>query len=241
MNKLIVLTALALGSSACAAEAEPAKANPPRTEESIPRQSIPRPDEQAAHAWQTSYAAESAGDLQGALTALAQLPAPQSTGYLASFRRGWLQYRLGKYADSVAAYNIAILLEPANVEARVAQLASFMALSKWNDIIQAAPEVLRRDPENYLALQRLTFAKFNTQHFAEAEQMYRHLVQLYPSDIEMRAGLAWTLLRMGKQKEAQALFAEVLELSPHHASAQAGLKAASMQRRAPARSTRART
>jgi hypothetical protein len=36
---------------------------------------------------------------------------------------------------------------------------------------------------------------------------------------------------MGKQKEAQSLFAEVLELSPSHASAQAGLKESSARRR----------
>ena len=223
MNKLIVITSLLLGTSTCGADADLAKADRPHAAE------IPQTNKQATHAWQTSYAAEAAGNFQGALDALAQLPAPQSTSYLASYRRGWLQYRWGKFADSVAAYNTAILLEPANVEARVAQLASLVALSKWNDIIQAAPEVLRRDPENYLTLQRLAFAKYNTQHFPEAEQMYRHLVQLYPSDIEMRAGLAWAVLRMGKQKEAQSLFAEVLELSPSHASAQAGLKESSVR------------
>jgi tetratricopeptide (TPR) repeat protein len=222
MNKLILITSLLLGSSTCGADADLARADRPHAADPIPQA-----NKLAAHAWQTSYAAEAAGNFQGALDALAQLPSPQSAGYLASYRRGWLQYRLGKYADSVAAYNTAILLEPANVEARVAQLASLVALSKWNDVINAAPEVLRRDPENYLTLQRLAFAKFNTQHYPEAEQMYRHLVQLYPSDVDMRAGLAWAALRMGKQKEAQTLFADVLELSPSHVSAQAGLKESS--------------
>jgi tetratricopeptide (TPR) repeat protein len=225
MNKLILITSLVLGSSTCGADADLALADRPHASD------IPQANQQAARAWQTSYAAETAGNYQAALDALAQLPSPQNTAYLACYRRGWLQYRLGKYAESVAAYNTAILLEPANVEARVAQLASLVALSKWNDIIQAAPAVLQRDPENYLTLQRLAFAKFNTQHFPEAEQMYRHLVQLYPSDIEMRAGLAWAVLRMGKQKEAQSLFADVLELSPSHASAQAGLKESSVRRR----------
>jgi tetratricopeptide (TPR) repeat protein len=180
----------------------------------------------AALVWKASYAAEAAGNLEIALSSLTQLPQPQNGSYLASYRRGWLLYRLGRHAESVAYYNSAIALEPAAIEPRIAKLVPLVALTRWDDLTSAAQEILKRDPENYLAMQRLAYARFNTQHFPDAELMYRHLVQLYPSDIEMRSGLAWALLRMGKRKEAVKLFSDVLEVAPAHASATAGLQEA---------------
>ena len=180
----------------------------------------------SAAAWQASIALEGTNQFSEALTALEQLPDAERAGYLANFRRGWLLYRAARYGDSVAAYTRALSLQPASIEVRVALLSPLIALSSWTDVVLHAREVLKRDPENYLAMQRLALAQFNTQHFAEAESLYRHVLLLYPSDIDMRCALAWSALRMGKQREAAALFAEVLEVSAGHTSAQAGLQAA---------------
>jgi tetratricopeptide (TPR) repeat protein len=185
---------------------------------------------EAARAWQASYAAEAAGNYEAALKALDQLPASQRQGYVAYFRRGWLQYCLGRHSEAVSAYAAAIKLEPDSIEARVAQLLPLMAASKWSELIKAAQDTLKRDPQNYLALQRMAYAQYNSQRFPEAEQSYRRLVKLYPSDVEMRAALGWAVLRMGKQPEAAELFHSVLELSPKHASATAGLQAAGAAR-----------
>jgi cytochrome c-type biogenesis protein CcmH/NrfG len=222
MKQLAIVLLMLLGSSTCGSEADHAKADrlPPEVADA------PKPSAAslaAAHAWQASYSAEAAGNLEAALNAMSELPGPQSAGYLATYRRGWLQYRLGRFSDSVAAYNTAVLLEPSAVEARVAQLVPLMAQQKWHEVEAGAEEVLKRDPENWLALQRLAFAKFSTQHFPESEQLYRRIVQLYPSDVESRAGLGWAALRMGKQKEAAALFTEVLEMSANHQIAARGL------------------
>jgi tetratricopeptide (TPR) repeat protein len=185
----------------------------------------------SARVWKASYTAEAAGQFQAALGALTELPGPQRDSYLASFRRGWLLYRLNQHAESVAAYKLAAMAEPASIEARLGLLLPLMALTRWNDVAALAEDVLRRDPENYLALQRLAFAKFSSEHFPEAEVLYRRLVQHYPSDVEMRAALGWVTLRMGKQKEAVSLFKQVLEISGEHASATAGLQAATASRK----------
>jgi tetratricopeptide (TPR) repeat protein len=180
----------------------------------------------SSSAWEASYAAETAGKLDDAINALTDLPAAQRNGYLASYRRGWLLYRLGRYPESVAAYRSAVGQEPAAVEARVALLLPLMALTKWNDVAQVAQDVLKLDPENYLALSRLALAKFSTQRFGEADTLYRRILALYPSDIEMRAGLGWTALRMSKQAQAIAQFNQVLEVAPKHVSATRGLQEA---------------
>src|SRR5689334_13776609 len=101
-----------------------------------------------------------------------------------------------------------------------------MALGAWKEVEANAQRVLSHDPQNFSALQRLGFAKFSMQRFAEAEVLYRKLLVLYPSDLDTRAGLGWCLLRMGKPKQAIALFNEVLEISAAHGSATRGLSEA---------------
>jgi tetratricopeptide (TPR) repeat protein len=103
----------------------------------------------AARVWKASYTAEAAGQYQAALGALTELPGPQRESYLASFRRGWLLYRLNQHAESVAAYKLAAMAEPASIEARLGLLLPLMALTRWNDVAALAEDVLRRDPENY--------------------------------------------------------------------------------------------
>ena len=167
----------------------------------------------ASEAYQLSYAAEAAGKLDEAISALGKLPAPQRESYLAHYRRGWLLYCQGRFAEAVSAYSKASALEPGSVEARVAVLLPLLAQKRWDDTANAAQEVLKRDPENYLATLRLAFAKFSAKRFAEAEVSYRKLRVLYPADLEVRTGLAWTALRLGQQREALAMFSEVLEKS----------------------------
>jgi tetratricopeptide (TPR) repeat protein len=229
MKKRLLLMTLLLGSLSCQPNKDQADKAGPSGDAG---QAMPSPTQAAAtRVWAASVAAEFAGKFDEALNALTQLPSPQREGYLASYRRGWLLYRLGRYAESSAAYNVAIALEPSGIEARVALMAPQMALTKWDDLANTAQEVLKRDPENYLALKHLAFAKFSTQRFAEAEALYRQLVQLYPGDVEMRVSLAWTVLRMGKQKEALDLFSQVLEIAPSHVSAAVGYREASAHRK----------
>jgi tetratricopeptide (TPR) repeat protein len=208
-------------------------ASSPRAALAERRLAAARPAEPSAagRAWSRSLAAEQAGRLEAALSALDALPQPQHSSYAALFRRGWLHYRLAHHEQALIAYKAASLLNPRSIEARLAMLLPLMAQERWDEVVVIAEQVLRRDPDDYLALSRLAFAKFNSQHFPEAEAVYRRVVELYPSDLEMRAGLGWAVLRMGKQPEAAALFREVLDLSPEHESAKAGLQLAT----APAR------
>jgi tetratricopeptide (TPR) repeat protein len=217
-----------LGSLTCGPQAEHAQAE--RRHDAGRAEPEPKTSP-VAQAWNASYTAEASGQFQAAVDALGELPSPQRDGYLASFRRGWLMYRANRHADSVVAYKIAAKTEPESIEARLAILLPLMALKRWDDVVVLAEDVLKRDPENYLALQRLAFAKYSSEHFPEAEVVYRRLVEHYPSDVEMRAALGWVALRMGKQHEAVALFRQVLELSSEHVSATAGFRVATATRK----------
>jgi cytochrome c-type biogenesis protein CcmH/NrfG len=229
MKTRALVLAVLCGSLNCSPLHSIAKADRPPAAWGKPLPPIKTP---SARAWQASYAAEADGKFEDALNALTELGFPQRDSYLASYRRGWLLYRLGHYAESAAAYDKATAIAPNSIEARVAMLVPLMALSKWDDVAAVAAQVLKFDPQNYLAMQRLAFAKFSTQHFPEAEQIYRRLVELYPSDIELRSCLAWATLRMGKLKEAAALFSQVLDVKADHVSAGAGLKEATAHKQA---------
>lgn len=228
MRNVIAIALLVVGSSTCGPDPEHVQAERRSSDAGHPEaDAAPSP---AALVWKASYLAEAAGQFQSALDALGNLPSPQREGYLARFRRGWLFYRLNRHEESAAEYKLAAMADSASIEARVGLLLPLMALKRWNDVAVLAEDVLKRDPENYLALQRLAFAKFSSEHFPEAELVYRRVLQHYPSDMEMRAALGWVLWRMGKQKEAVAQFKQVLDVLPEHTSAIAGLRAATAPR-----------
>jgi Flp pilus assembly protein TadD len=88
-----------------------------------------------------------------------------------------------------------------------------------------ARDVLKSDPASYTANIRLAFALYSQARFAEAEPVYRSLSALYPSDVEVRDGLAWSLLEEGKTDEASAELGEVLAVAPQNALAKDGVKA----------------
>jgi len=62
-----------------------------------------------------------------------------------------------------------------------------------------------------------------TDPLKDAELSYRRVLEAYPADVEMRAGLGWSLLKLGKAEEAARELRLVLEVAPRHVSAKAGL------------------
>jgi tetratricopeptide (TPR) repeat protein len=181
----------------------------------------------AADQFQLSYDREAQGKLPDALAAMDALPAPQQAGYVAQLRRGWLLYGLGRSPEAIDAYGKAIALEPRSVEARVGVLLPAMALRRWTDVEAGAREVLKLDAGNYLGNLRLAFALYNEGRYPEAEGVYRRLAEAYPSDVEVRSGLGWSLLKAGKGSDAAAEFRAVLDVAPRNVLAAQGLKAAS--------------
>jgi tetratricopeptide (TPR) repeat protein len=176
--------------------------------------------------FQESYDQESLGKNQEALAALDKLSPDKSGSYLANLRKGWLQYRLGKNGPAVEAYTKAITLAPRAVEPRLGILLPLLAEKQWLAAEKNAREVLKLDPENYLATLRLAFALYSQNKFAESQPLYQKLVDAYPGDPEVRSGLGWALLKLNKTKEAVAVFRALLEFAPKNVLAQQGLAAA---------------
>jgi tetratricopeptide (TPR) repeat protein len=148
--------------------------------------------------FQESYDQEAMGRNQEALAALDKLSADKNGNYVALLRKGWLQYRLGKYAPAIEAYAKAIALAPKAVEPRLGALLPLLATKQWTSLERHARDLLKLDPENYLGTLRLAFALFNQDKLAESRVLYQKVVEAYPSDPEARAGLGWALLKIGR-------------------------------------------
>jgi tetratricopeptide (TPR) repeat protein len=174
--------------------------------------------------FKTSYREEAAGRMRPALDALSALPERDRQSYLALLRRAWLLYRDGRHPESVGAYAAALAKEPASLEARLGQLLPRMALKQWPEVEAGAKAVLELDPASYLGGLRLAWAVFNQGRFAEAERLYRRTLARYPSDADLRAGVAWSLLRAAKRTEATRMFVEALAAAPDSPAILDGLR-----------------
>src|SRR5262249_50652002 len=127
--------------------------------------------------------------------------------------------------EAIVAYGKAVALEPGSVEARVGALAPAIALRRWADVESGAREVIKIDPGNYLAGLRLAYPVYNLGRYPEAEGLYRRLRGAYPSDVDVRDGLAWSLIKQGKGVEAVKELRAVLDIAPKNALALEGMRA----------------
>lgn len=177
--------------------------------------------------YQLSYDKEAAGLHLAALEAIECLPGPARSSYIAELRRGWLLYQLGRHTDASAAYARATALAPAAVESRLGRMLPLIADRRYAAAIAQGQEILELDPRNYLASLRLAYIHYLQGDHVAAVAGYGALLAIYPGDIEVKAGLGWALLKLGRRDEAVAQFREVLMVAPRHAAASEGFLAQS--------------
>ena len=174
--------------------------------------------------YQESYALEAAYSYQRALEKLEGITPTGADAWLLPLRKGWLLYLLGRYEESVLAYDQAAKAAlPGSLEATLGRSLPLMALKRWAEAERDCRAVLKASPGSYTAQSRLAYVLYNSGKYAEAGTEYAALVTAWPSDVEMRAGLGWALLKQGKTAEAKAAFELVLYLVPDHSSAREGV------------------
>ena len=176
-------------------------------------------------AFATSYAQEAQGDYAAALSAIATVRGPEVDDAVLNLRRGWLLYLDGQYDASLRAYQIAVDAAPRSVEAHLGLTLPLMAQRRWQDVIAACDAVVELSPGETTARSRRAWALYNLGRFAESEEDYRALVIAWPTNVDLRAGLGWAQCRQGDTVRARLSFAQVLAISPDHASASEGLTA----------------
>lgn len=174
--------------------------------------------------YQQSYDEEGKGNYAEAILVLMRIERLEEKSYLFHLRLGWLNYLGKKFTESANAYQKAVRLNKDSVEARLGLMLPLMAQGRWAEAEKVGKEILILDKASYLANSRLAFIYYNMKLFKEAEVHYRRVLQSYPGDIEMQAGLAWSLFKQEKREEAEKVCLEILRYVPNHVTANMGIK-----------------
>jgi hypothetical protein len=148
-------------------------------------------------AFAASYAAENAGDLAGAATALAPHLAARPGDYLLNLRLGWLAYRRGEHGQAVTWYRTASLGRPASLEARLGLIAPLMALQRWSEARSEAFAVLAVEPGQVAASLLLAEILLKQGYPRSADDIAARLVAAYPADATCAALRARTQAALG--------------------------------------------
>ena len=77
--------------------------------------------------------------------------------------------------------------------------------------------------QNTIVNYRMGLIDYNNKRYAMAYKYFEKVVNLYPFGYDVLLMFAWTILQLGKSREAKILFGNVLLMSPEDASAKEGL------------------
>ena len=166
--------------------------------------------------FQESYILEAKGKHKEALKKAEEVLKHDPNEYVAQLRVGWLLYLDEEYTESVIAYRKVVAMKPSAIEPKLGLMLPLMALRSHSEAIKVAQKILRVDPQNYLARSRMAFCLYLMGRYEKAGREYEKLLVLYPSDVEMMAGLGWSQLKKGKKEDARSTFTRLLHIAPNH-------------------------
>jgi protein O-GlcNAc transferase len=189
-----------------------------------------RPSSAACDPLAESYRLQTAKDLDGAIQAMRAAAAAKPSSYFPRLRIAYLSTLTGEWAAAAEAYAAAAALAPEAIEPLLGQQLALVTLGKWSAADTVGKRLLKLDPMSYLGRSRLAWTRYNQKDYRGAAELYVSVLAQYPSDFDLRVGLGWSLLLLGRREEATSAFGEVLSMQPGHAGATAGLSAATKAR-----------
>lgn len=172
-------------------------------------------------AFEESYTYETDGNYSDAIKALKNVYDPAS--YHINLRLGWLSYLSGQFTESSAYYRKAIELKSYAIEARFGLTYPASAMGNWAQVKDQYIKILELDPQNTKANYYFGLMLYETGEYAKAARHFEKVVNLYPFDSESVLMYAWSNFQLGKTREAEILFNEVLLIDPDNESALEGL------------------
>ncbi len=172
-------------------------------------------------AFVVSYKAETSGEYTRAIEVLRKEYKEDS--YELNLRLGWLTYNNGSFSESAAYYNKAIQLMPYSIEARLGFALPASAMGNWDHVITKYQEILKIDPNHSLTNYRMGLIYYYREDYQTAYKYFERIANMYPFDYDSIHMFAWVNLRLGKSREARALFNRALLIRPGDTSVLEGL------------------
>jgi Tfp pilus assembly protein PilF len=176
-------------------------------------------DDQIAAAYVKSYHYEKVQNYADAITAIAPIFTADPKSYIVNLRLGWLCYLSGDSTNSKSHYQAAMIAAPGSLEAKLGYLLPLLAEKHYDDAEVIAKQVIQVDASNYYANLRLAFAMRMEKKNDAAEEVLKHVLMLYPSDVNGLTELGLVKVAQNQFSTAQRIFADVLTLDTENAVA----------------------
>jgi len=170
-----------------------------------------------------SYRLEGTGELTRSIDAAAHAVIEKPQAYFPRLRLAYLEAQAGRHEASASDYAQAAKLAPEAVEPLLGQLKSLVAQEHFENAVTVADSILRIDSKNYFSRSRRAWALYRLGRYQAAEEAYASVIDLYPGDIDMRLGRAYSLSGAKRPVEARMEFREVLNRAPFNRQARAAL------------------
>jgi len=170
-----------------------------------------------------SYRLEVTGELTRSIDAAANAVSELPQAYFPRLRLAYLEAQAGRHEASASDYALAAKLAPDAVEPLLGQLKSLVATEHFENAVTVADSILRIDSKNYFASSRRAWALYRLGRYQAAAEGYSSVIELYPGDIEMRLGKAYSLSGAKRPVEARIEFREVLNRAPSDRQARTAL------------------
>jgi tetratricopeptide (TPR) repeat protein len=142
----------------------------------------------------------------------------EPTSYELNLRIGWLNYKLGKYAESVNYYKKAIAKMPLSIEAKLGIVYPLGALEKWELVVDNYLAIVKIDTYNATANYRLALIYYNRGDYGNSWKYLQKYINLYPFDYDGNSLAGWVKYSVGKKEEAYVFFKKALMINPYDTS-----------------------
>lgn len=163
-----------------------------------------------------SYALEAKGQIGKAIERMVALSIKHGNDYFTNYRLGYLFSIDKKYKNSIEHYQKAATSAPTSVEPWLALSSLQVNLLDYAGAVASSTELLKRDPNNYYGLLRLTLSYIRLKNYQPAVDNANRSLQLYPIDPIFLEQKAFALAQMGRQDEARTVISTLILISPRN-------------------------
>ncbi len=170
-------------------------------------------------AYYRSYQYEKVQDYENAIKALMPVYEKFPRAYTPNLRLGWLYYLKGNYANSAYHYEKAMKANPYSIEAKLGYTLPLLAQDKFSQVEKVCYRILSLDPYNYYANYRLLLSLKAQKKLDAALRVAMKMLAVYPTDVRFLTELGLLKDTLGRDKEAYAIFKDVLILDPENTTA----------------------
>ncbi|MYM30896.1 protein kinase [Duganella sp. CY15W] len=119
-----------------------------------------------------------------------------------------------KPEPALAAFNQALSLDPANLNALDGKILALRRLRHYDSALQTAEDGARRYPRERVFADHIGSIHYAQAHYPQAEQAFRHSIQLQPDAVVAYANLAAALASQNKIDDALHILQQGLEVRP---------------------------